>query len=454
MSLKNNNEYDGILITGGAIIDPAADRIEAGDLLISQGVIAGSAPPGEGSALLDRAGLARETVLEIDASGKAVSPGFVDIHVHLREPGFEEKETVASGAAAAVAGGFTSVACMPNTEPVIDSQETVSFILERAKRAGLARVYPIGAVSGGRKGRELSEMWFMKQAGAVAFSDDGTAVATSELFWRALEYAGQLGLPVIEHAEDAGLARRGVMHEGSVSTELGLKGIPSSAEEIIVARDLILLGEAAEGRLHIAHISTRGAVEQVRAAKKAGLPVTCEVTPHHIALTHESLRHYNSDFKMNPPLRPEKDRKALIDALCDGTIDCIATDHAPHRMDEKEVELESAPFGVIGLETALGVCIDVLVSPGRMNLPGLVNRLSTVPAGILGVPGGDLVEGVPADVTIFDADEEWTVKPETFHGKSENSAFRGRKLRGRVVHTIVGGRLVFSEGEIFPRNDA
>ncbi len=454
MSLTEEKRYDGILLTGGTIIDMAARRMEEGDLLISGGVIAGFAPRGGASSLLEKAGLTRDSVLELDSTGQTVSPGFVDIHVHLREPGFEEKETVATGSAAAVAGGFTSIACMPNTEPAIDSQEAVSFILEKAKEAGLARVFPIGAISRGRRGKELAEMWFMKKAGAVAFSDDGSAVSTSELLWRALEYSGQLGIPVIEHAEDAGLARKGVMHEGAVSTELGLRGIPSAAEEIIVARDLILLREAAKGRLHIAHVSAKGAVEQIRAAKKAGLPVTCEVTPHHLALTHESMRQYDSDFKMNPPLRSEKDREALIEGLCDGTIDCIATDHAPHRRDEKETELAAAPFGVVGLETALGVCLDILVAPGRMSLPDFIEKISTAPARILDLPGGVLVEGAPADVTVFDAGREWTVEPGAFYSKAGNTPFKNKTLRGRVIHTIAGGRLLFSEGELIPCYDA
>ena len=444
--IPKNGNHGAILITGGKIVDPVSGTDAPGDLLVVDKNVEGMTTPGTGKDLAKARGLDPDSIIVLNAENMIVSPGLVDMHVHFREPGFEQKETIATGSAAAVAGGFTSVACMPNTNPPVDNRETVIFVLERAAAAGLARVFPIGCVSESRAGSELAEMWLMKDAGAVAFSDDGDVVGNTGLMRHALEYSGQLGLPIIEHPQDPDLSGKGVMHEGAVSTTLGMRGIPAAAEEVIIARDLILL-EHFGGRLHFAHVSTRGAVELIRRAKEKGLPVTAEVTPHHITFSHESLENYDTDFKMNPPLRTEEDRDALIEGLCDGTIDCIATDHAPHRHDEKEVEFDYAPFGVIGLETALGACLETLFHSGRMSMIELIQKMSVNPAKILGISGGSIRPGAPADITIFSPNEPSLVVPDDFRSKASNTPFKGMTLRGRNKYTIVGGRLVFSSLE-------
>jgi dihydroorotase len=385
----------------------------------------------------------------LDATGLVVAPGFVDLHVHLREPGREDVETIATGARAAVAGGFTTVCAMPNTDPVTDNQAAVGFIISQARRAGTARVYPIGAVSLGQKGERLTEMGELVAAGAVAVSDDGRPVATAHLMRTALEYARSFGIPVIDHCEDRTLSNGGSMHEGLTSTRLGVKGIPRSAEDVIVARD-IALAELTGGHVHLAHCSTEGTVRMVREAKAREVRVTAEVTPHHLALTDAACEGYNTNAKMNPPLRELRDLAALRQGLADGTIDCIATDHAPHHYDAKEAAFDDAPFGVVGLETALGVAITELVDPGVLTLPALVARLSTRPAELCGLEGGSLRAGARADVVVFDPGAEWTVEPERFFSRSRNTPFAGRRLKGLVRWTLVDGRVVHRAGDAAP----
>jgi dihydroorotase len=378
----------------------------------------------------------------IDAAGKLVSPGLIDLHVHLREPGQEDQETVASGAMAAAAGGFSAVCAMPNTDPVTDNQAAVGFIVSQAQRAGRARVYPIGAISLGQKGQQLAEFGELVGAGAVAVSDDGKPVVSSHLMRTALEYARTFAIPVADHCEDPTLSAGGAMHEGLVSTRLGLKGIPAAAEEIMVARD-ILLAEHTGGHIHLCHMSTRGSVELIRRAKEKGIRVTAEACPHHFTLTHEQCEGYNTNAKMNPPLREPEDREAIRQALRDGTIDVICTDHAPHHYDAKEREFDDAPNGIIGLETALGLAITELVEPGLLTLCDLVNRMSTMPARIFNLRGGTLVAGAPADVTITDPKASWTVNPDEFFSRSRNTPFSGRRLTGRAEVTIVRGQIVY-----------
>ena len=378
---------------------------------------------------------------ELDAAGCVVAPGFVDLHVHLREPGREDVETIATGARAAVAGGFTSVCAMPNTDPVTDNQAAAGFIVSQARRAATARVYPIGAVSLGQKGEQLAEFGELVAAGAVGVSDDGHPVATAHLMRTALEYALSFGIPVIDHCEDVSLSAGGSMHEGLVSTRLGLKGIPRAAEDVIVARDL-QLAELTGGHLHCAHVSTAGAVAMIRAAKARGVRVTAEVTPHHLALTDAACEAYETNAKMNPPLREPGDLEAVRAALADGTIDCIATDHAPHHYDAKEQEFDNAPFGVVGLETALGVAITELVETRVLSLAQLVRCLATRPAEVAHLPAGTLAPGAPADVVVFDPAAAWTVDPARFFSKSRNTPFAGRTLKGLVRWTIVGGAVV------------
>jgi dihydroorotase len=370
-----------------------------------------------------------------------VAPGLVDVHVHLREPGNEDEETVASGARAAVAGGFTAVCAMPNTDPVTDNQAAVGFILRQSVRAGLARVYPIGAVSVGQRGERLAEFGEMASAGAVAVSDDGKPVVSGHLMRTALEYARTFGIPVADHCEEPTLAVGGAMHEGLVSARLGLKGIPAAAEEIMVARD-ILLAELTGGHVHLCHMSTRGSVELIRRAKERGLRVTAEVTPHHLTLTDAACEHYDTHAKMNPPLREAGDVEALRVGLRDGVIDCIASDHAPHAYDEKEAAFDEAPFGIIGLETAFGVAHTELVRSGMLPLPALIARMSTAPAALFHLPGGSLAPGAVADVCVLDVTTPWTVRPPDFHSKSRNTPFAGRELVGRAIVTIVAGRVV------------
>jgi dihydroorotase len=421
-----------LLIRGGRVIDPGRGGDDVADVLVSAGrieAVGRNIPAGDGTRV-------------IDAAGRIVAPGLIDLHTHLREPGQEDLETVASGAMAAAAGGFTAVCAMPNTDPVTDNQAAVGFIVSQAQRAGKARVYPIGAVSLGQKGQQLAEFGELVGAGAVAVSDDGKPVVSSHLMRTALEYAKTFGIPVADHCEDPTLAQGGAMHEGIVSTRLGLKGVPAAAEEIMVARDIIL-AELTGGHVHLCHMSTRGSVELIRRAKDRGLRVTAEACPHHFSLTHERCEGYDTNAKMNPPLREPADREAIREALRDGTIDAIATDHAPHHYDAKEREFDDAPNGIIGLETALGLAITELVEPGLLTLPELVRRMSTTPARIFNLPGGTLTVGGPADVVVFDPGAEWEVRPEAFHSKSRNTPFTGRRLRGRADLTIVRGEVVF-----------
>ena len=432
-----------IAVRGGRVIDPASGHDAVADVLLRDGRIAALGPDaGQGASNV------------IDASGLVVSPGFVDIHCHLREPGFEHKETIESGTLAAARGGFTTVCAMPNTEPAIDSAATVRYVLQAAAAAGNARVLPIGAVSKARKGEQLAELAELAEAGAIAFSDDGDPVWDAHLMRRALEYARMLGLPVIDHCEDKSLVAGGVMHEGWVSARLGLRGAPAAGEESMVARD-IALAQATGGHVHLAHLSAAGSIELLRAARDRGLPVTAEVTPHHLALTDaavlgdpqdEAGLAYDSNAKVNPPLRGETDREACVQALADGVIDCVATDHAPHATEDKLCEFDHAAFGISGLETALALCLS-LVHDGRITLPQLIERLTVAPVRALGfalhVEGlGMLAIGAPADVTLFDPDAEWVVDPLQFASKGRNTPLAGRTLRGRVVATVYAGRVV------------
>jgi dihydroorotase len=421
----------GILVRGGRVIDPARKLDEPADVYLLEGRV-----EAVGRNLATPAG-----AMVVDASRQVVAPGLIDVHVHLREPGQEDLETVATGAMAAAAGGFAAVCAMPNTDPVCDNQGVVGFVKAQAQRAGKARVYPIGAVSLGQKGKQLAEFGELVGAGAVAVSDDGKPVASSHLMRTALEYAQTFGIPVADHCEDPTLAG-GAMHEGLVSTRLGLKGIPSAAEEIMVARDL-LLAELTGGHIHLCHMSTRGSVGLIRRAKDRGVRVTAEACPHHFSLTHEACEGYDTNAKMNPPLREAEDRDAIRQALKDGTIDVIATDHAPHHYDAKEREFDDAPNGIIGLETALGLAITELVVTRLLTLPELIARMSTIPAKIFGLPGGTLAPGSPGDVTVFDPAAEWVVRPQEFFSRSRNTPFTGRRLTGRASVTIVRGQVVF-----------
>ena len=423
-----------ILLRGGRVIDPSQGRDEVLDVLLADGKVV---EVGRGLSAPEGA-----EVVEVPR-GSVVAPGFVDLHVHLREPGGEHKETIASGARAAAAGGFTSVCAMPNTDPAIDDPAAVGFVRAEGLRAFGARVYPIGAASVGRQGKQMTEIGELVHAGAVAVSDDGSPIADSGLMRRLLEYTRTFGVPVLDHAEDPALAAGGVMNEGQVSTRLGLRGIPAAAEEVMVARD-VLLAEMTGGHVHICHISTRGAVEILRAAKARGVRVTAEVTPHHLALTDDAVVGYRTEFKVNPPLRSRADVEAVRAALVEGVIDCVATDHAPHHYEEKEREFDDAPFGMVGLETALGVCLRELVEPGHLDLPGLIDRLTRIPASIVPLPKGTgmLQTGAPADVTVFDPAARATVRPERFHSRSRNTPFAGWELPGAVLWTVVDGRIV------------
>ncbi len=420
------------LLQGARVLDPAQRLDAVMDLLVLDGAIARLAP----------AIPAPENAEVIDLSGLCLSPGFVDVHVHLREPGGEHKETIESGASAAVAGGFTSVCAMPNTDPPIDDPAAVGFVLAKGERAKLARVYPVGAVSVGLEGKEMTEIGELIAAGAVAVSDDGHPVWDSGLMRRALEYTQVFDIPVFSHAEDQGLSGQGVMNEGAVSTALGLRGIPNASEDVAVARDC-LIAELTGGRLHICHVSTAGSAEIIRAAKARGVRVTAEVTPHHLALTDEAVRGYRTDAKMSPPLRSASDVAAVRDALVEGVIDCIATDHAPHHYEEKEREFDDAAFGVVGLETALGVSLQEMVLGGRLDLLELVDRMASKPAQIAGLPAGSLADGANADIVVFDPEERWECRADRFCSRGRNTPFKGRELVGRVVMTLVGGRTVY-----------
>jgi dihydroorotase len=419
------------LIKHGRVIDPANGVDAVQDVLIADGKI-------------ERVGknlVAPVGAEVVDAAGKVVCPGFIDIHVHLREPGYEYKETVATGTRAAAAGGFTAVACMANTNPVNDNGAVTDYILAKARVEGVVRVHPIGAVTKNLRGEELAELAELAEAGCVAFSDDGRCVMNAALYRRALEYTLPFGLPVISHAEDTHLSLGFTMNEGVVSTEIGLPGSPAAAEDVMVARD-ILLAELTGAHVHIAHLSTAGAVRLVRDGKARGVRVTAEVTPHHMILTEEAVRSYDANTKMAPPLRTKRDTEALVEALADGTIDCIATDHAPHALAEKEGEFDRAAFGIVGLETAVAVLMDRLVGPGLLPLGTLVSRLSRDPARLLNLPGGSLAAGAPADITILDPERKATVDPVKFRSKSRNTPFGGWTLTGGPWLTIVGGKVV------------
>jgi len=421
-----------IVIEGGRVIDPASGTDAARVVVLKDGKVA---------AVAERADRPSGTKV-IDARGRWVTPGFVDLHVHLREPGQEYKETVATGARAAVAGGFTSVVCMPNTKPVNDTLAVTELILARAAAAGLARVYPCGAISKGSAGEELAEYGELLAGGCVALSDDGKPVMSPGLMRSALEYAKAFGLPLTVHEEDLHLVGKGVMHEGAASTRLGLKGIPGQAEDVMVLRD-VALAELTGGRLHIAHLSTAGSVRAVREAKKRGLQVTAEVTPHHLTLSDEDVARsgYSTDFKMSPPLRSVEDVQAVVEALADGTIDCIATDHAPHSLVEKQLEFDAALNGIVGLETAFPVCL-ALVKKGLLTERRLIEALTASPARAFGLPGGTLAVGAPADVAILDPGAIWTFGPKTSFSKCFNSPWRGGAMTGRCTHAFVGGKLV------------
>ena len=426
-----------LLLRGGRIVDPSTGRDETGDVLLLDGRIADS---GRGLGTPDGA-----TVL--DCGGMIVSPGFIDVHCHLREPGREDVETVATGARAAAAGGFTAVCAMPNTDPVTDNQAAVGFIARQAQRAAAARVYPIGAITVGQRGEALAEFGEMIGAGAVAVSDDGRPVASAHIMRTALEYARTFNVPVIDHCEEPTLAKGWAMHEGIVGSRMGLKGLPAEAEEIMVIRD-ILLARLTGGHVHLAHMSTKGSVELIRWGKDRGINVTAEVCPHHLTLTEEAVERYNTNAKMSPPLRTLADVEALQDAVVDGTIDLIATDHAPHHYDEKEREFADAPNGIVGLETALGVVTTTLVASGMLDINTLVDRMSVSPARIFGLPGGTLRPGAVADVTVFDMDRKWTVDPSRFLSKGRNTPWGGAELTGIARFTIVNGRVIHDSNAV------
>jgi dihydroorotase len=423
-----------VLLRGGRILDPSQNLDETGDVLLSGGVVEAIGRIGE----VRRDGDELET---IDCADRVVSPGFIDVHCHLREPGREEVETIASGARAAAAGGFTAVCAMPNTDPVTDNQAAVGFILSQARRTAAARVYPIGAISIAQKGETLAEFGEMIGAGAVAVSDDGKPVVSAQLMRTALEYARTFGIPVADHCEEPTLAAGGAMNEGLTSARLGLRGIPAEAEEIMAIRD-ILLARLTGGHIHLCHMSTRGSVDLIRWGKERGINVTAEVCPHHLSLTDAAVEGYDTNAKMNPPLRTQADVEALQGAVRDGTIDVIATDHAPHHYDEKEREFADAPNGIVGLETALAVNLTWLVHSGIVALPLLVERMSCAPARLFKLPGGTLRKGALADVTVFDPGAEWTVDPSRFVSKGRNTPYAGHTLRGRVDFTVVDGRVI------------
>jgi dihydroorotase len=421
-------------VRNGRVIDPANGTDGIQDIVIQDGRIVRS-PAGESGSPADSADV-------IDATGMIVCPGLIDMHVHLREPGYEYKETIRTGTRAAAAGGFTAVCCMANTEPVNDTRAVTDYILAKAGAEGAVRVYPIGAVTRGLAGKELAELAELYEAGCVAFSDDGRPVMNAELYRRAMEYTLPFGCPVVSHAEDLNLTHGASMNEGMVSTELGLRGAPAAAEDTMVARD-IALAELTQAHVHIAHLSTAGAVRLVREAKARGIRVTAEVTPHHLLLTEESVRGYDANAKMNPPLRTRRDVEALIEALADGTIDCVASDHAPHATSEKEGEYDRAAFGVVGLETAVSVLLDRLVRPGLIGLATLITRMSLGPAKLLNLPGGTLSAGVAADITILDPARPATIEPVQFESKSRNTPFGNWRIQGAPVMTIVGGHVAW-----------
>ena len=426
-----------LYIHGGRVVDPSQGLDEVSNVLVVDGEIRA----------IGRDISAPDDAERMDAGGLAVSPGLIDVHVHLREPGGEHKEDIATGSRAAIAGGFTTIWAMPNTDPPIDDPAAVGYVRAAGRAVRASRVMPIGAASIGQKGEKMTEIGELVHAGAVAVSDDGHPVHDSGLMRRLLEYTQTFDIPVLQHAEDPGLTHGGVMNEGRVATELGLRGIPNAAEAAMVARD-VLLSELTGGHLHVCHVSARQSVDHLRWAKDRGLRVTSEVTPHHLLLTEELVRGYDTQAKVNPPLRIEEDVVAVREALVEGVIDVIATDHAPHHYDEKEREFDDAPFGINGLETAFGLCMKALVEPGHLTLSGLIDRMSCAPARIMGLPTGSLRPGTPADIVLYAPDESWTVDPTRFHSRSRNTPLAGWVLPGRIRRTIVGGEVRFdAEGD-------
>ena len=425
-----------ILLKGGRLVDPVSGRDEVVDIQLLDGRIeriAAGIPSSKGYE-------------EVDLRGKVIAPGFIDMHVHLREPGYEHKETIESGCASAAAGGFTAVCCMPNTSPAIDDESVVRYVHEKGRSVcgGIVDVYPIGAATKGRQGSELAPMAELAQAGAVGFSDDGSPIASAEIMRRCLEYSSMYGVPVIQHAEEPTMTQGGCMNEGVTATRLGMTGIPPIAEELMVARDIILLGYTPGARYHVAHISTRGSLNVVRKAKSEGMTITCEITPHHFSLTEDVVTGFDTNTKMNPPLRTRADVAAMKEGLRDGTIDVIATDHAPHTIDEKEVEYTQAPFGIVGLETSVGLCFTELVHKKVLTLTQLVEKLSTNPRRILSLPQIRFAEGEKANITLLDPTLEWRVDISAFRSKSKNSPFQGYQLQGKAVGIVNNGIAHFS----------
>lgn len=424
---------DRLLIKNGRIIDPANGRDEKADLLIEGGRVARIGK------ISDKA----DTV--VDATGRLVTPGLIDLHVHFREPGDEEEETIASGSAAAVAGGFTAVVCMPNTEPPVQDETRVEFVHRKGRQARKTYVYTMGAITKERKGLELAEMGLMQRAGVVGFTDDGSGVQDASMMLRALKYAGMLGLVVSQHCQDDSLARGGVMNSGYNSTVLGLPGIDSLAEEMMLWRDIQLVRKT-KARYHVQHVSTAGAIELVRQAREQGLPITCEVTPHHLLLTDDSCKDYDTNYKVNPPLRTAADIEALRRAVKAGLVDALASDHAPHLVSEKELEFLAAPFGIASLECALSLYVEALVKPGIVGWPELIRMMTIGPAKVIGIDKGTLSEGAEADVTIIDPDTEYSVDVDSWFSKARNCPYRGWKLKGRADCTIVGGEIRYKRG--------
>ncbi|MFQ5716692.1 MAG: dihydroorotase [Nitrospinales bacterium] len=431
-----------LLIKNGRVIDPANDRDGLFDVLVENGIVKSAEKQGR------LAGKAVDNARVINAQDCVVAPGFIDVHVHFREPGFEYKETIRTGCESAAAGGFTSVAVMPNTHPVNDNRSVTESILAAAKAGGIVNVFPIGAITQGLNGEKISEMWDMKEGGVIAYSDDGRPVMNNALMRRAFEYSRMVGLPLIQHSEVLDLTEGGCMNEGAVSTELGLKGMPTQAEDIMVYRDISLL-EQTGGRLHVAHISSGKAVDLVRTAKAKGLPVTCEAAPHHFILTDEAVRGYDTNAKMSPPLRAQRDVDEIKRGLKDGTIDIIATDHAPHHVMDKEVEYSEACFGIVGLETALPLTLK-LVEDKTLTLPQAVEKLTREPARIFNLDKGSLSVGKAADIVIFDPKASYTIDASKFRSKSKNTPFHGWKVKGKVLHTLVDGKIVFSQTDDNP----
>lgn len=424
---------DKVFLSGGRVVDPSQSLDDIRDVLLVDGKVASIAVGIE----------APEDARVIDCGGLVVAPGLIDVHVHLREPGEEHKETIATGAAAAAAGGFTAVCAMPNTDPPIDDPAAVGFVVAEGRAAGLSRVYPLGCISAGRAGQRLALVGEMVDAGAVAITDDGSPVMNSGLMRLALEYSQSFGIPVADHPEDLGLSEKGHMNEGIISARLGLAGKPNASEDVHIIRDL-LLAELTGGHIHLQHVSTRFGVDAIRQAKERGVRVTAEGSPHHLVLTHEAVEGYRTEAKMNPPLRTQEDVDAVRAGVADGTLDTIATDHAPHHYDEKEAAFADAPNGIVGLETALGVVLTHVVGEGVIDLPTMIERMSCQPARAFNLPGGTLEEGSIGDVTVFDPAEKWTVDPDAFQSKSRNTPFGGWELTGRARMTIVAGRVIWS----------